>query len=226
MGAQAFQTMRQELPVARSPAASAYVRCVARNVVDAIQAEDAPRSWEVEVFDDASANAFALPGGKIGVHTGMLDVTRNQAQLATVIAHEVAHVIANHTNERLSTYTLAETGLSAVEVLAGPDGTGRRQLLGLLGAGTQVGVLLPFGREQEREADILGLRLMARAGFDPRESVALWRNMAQAGGPSPPEFLSTHPSGESRIDELTQALPAVMPLYERAVAAGRRPDCR
>jgi predicted Zn-dependent protease len=224
MGAAAFQRMRQEMPLARDAAAERYVSCVTRELARAV--ERGPDSWQVELFEDRSANAFALPGGKIGVHTGMLRVAENQDQLATVIAHEIAHVTAAHTNERLSTAAVAETGLSAVQMLLGGDSPGQRQLMGALGLGAQVGVLLPFGRAQESEADLLGLRLMARAGFDPRASVQLWRNMERQGGGSPPEFLSTHPSESSRIARLEQGMREVMPLYEQARNAGRRPDCR
>ena len=226
MGAAAFQRMRHELPLARDPAAERYVQCVTGELARALDGGPGPRSWQVELFEDRSANAFALPGGKIGVHTGMLGVATNQDQLATVLAHEIAHVTAQHTNERLSTTSVAQTGLSAVQLLLGGDSPGSQQLMGALGLGAQVGVLLPFNRTQETEADLIGLRLMARAGFDPRASVELWRAMERKGGGSPPEFLSTHPSESSRIARLEQSMREVMPLYEQAVNAGRRPRCR
>lgn len=224
MGSAAFQRMQQEMPVSHDAAAERYVQCVTSELARAV--EKGPRSWQVEVFEDPSANAFALPGGKIGVHTGMLRVAEGQDQLATVLSHEIAHVLAAHTNERLSTTAVAETGLSAVQMLLGGDSPGQRQLMSALGLGAQVGVLLPFNRAQESEADLLGLRLMARAGFDPRASVELWRRMQREAKGSPPEFLSTHPAEGTRIAQLEQHMREVTPLYQQAVSAGRRPSCR
>lgn len=224
MGAAAYTEMRRKTPAEPDAAVNAYVRCVA----DAITAELATRQkWEVTVFRDDSANAFALPGGKIGVHSGLLDVAKDQHQLATVIGHEVAHVLAAHANERISTAYAAEAGVQLATIAAAGGSTqGGRQMYALLGLGAQVGVLLPFSRAQEREADLLGLDLMAKAGFDPRRSVDLWHNMAAAGGPKPPEFLSTHPSSGTRIRELETRLGTAMPLYEQARAAGKSPRCK
>jgi predicted Zn-dependent protease len=226
MGAAAFQRLRHEKPLARDAAAERYVQCVTRELAAQLERGSGPSGWQVELFEDRSANAFALPGGKIGVHTGMLRVAENQDQLATVLAHEIAHVTAAHTNERLSTTAVAQTGLSAVQMLLGGDSPGQRQLMGALGLGAQVGVLLPFNRAQETEADLLGLRLMARAGFDPRESVELWRRMQREAKGSPPEFLSTHPAEGTRIQRLEQTMREVMPTYQQAIDAGRRPSCR
>jgi predicted Zn-dependent protease len=185
-----------------------------------------PGEWEVTVFADDQINAFALPGGKIGVYQGLLSVAENQDQLATVVAHEIAHVLSRHSNERISTQYATSTGLELASILAGQATPAKQTLFGLLGVGAQVGVLLPFGRKQESEADLVGLELMARAGFDPRQSVDLWQNMNAASGSGPPEFLSTHPSGETRIRTLTQHMPTVLPLMERARASGNTPDCR
>ena len=182
--------------------------------------------WEVTVFEEESPNAFALPGGKIGVHTGLFTVAENQDQLATVMGHEVAHVLAQHGNERVSTAYATQSGLALVSAMGDPNSATQRQLMGALGVGAQVGVLLPFSRTQESEADQIGLELMARAGFDPRESTALWRNMAAAGGGAPPEFLSTHPAHGTRIQALEAWTPGALRLMEQAHAAGRRPSCR
>jgi predicted Zn-dependent protease len=181
--------------------------------------------WEIRVFADDTPNAFALPGGKIGVNTGLLKVAHTQGQLAAVIGHEVAHVTEGHANERVSSEFAAKTGLQLLSAVADTSNPMHGQMIGLLGAGVQVGVLLPFGRDHEREADLLGLDLMAKAGFDPHESVELWRNMSKAGGAQPPEFLSTHPSRVSRIYQLKRRIPKVMPLYEAARAEGRTPRC-
>ncbi len=222
MGAAAYLETKKETPASADPRANAYVSCVADAVIGVVGGE-----WEVTVFDDKAANAFALPGGKIGVFTGMLKVAENQHQLAAVIGHEVAHVRAQHANERVSTGYVAQAGMTVVDAIAGARGVAsRNQLMALLGLGAQVGVLLPFSRAQESEADVLGLDLMAEAGFDPRESVRLWQNMARQGNEQPPEFLSTHPAHGTRIDKLNRRIPKVMPRFEAAKAAGRQPRCR
>ena len=185
------------------------------------------RDWEIQIFEDETPNAFALPGGRIGVHTGLFEVAVNADQLAAVIGHEVAHVIARHGNERISTSYVATAGLSVVEIWMGDkDPKDRENILQLLGVGATIGVMLPFSRTHESEADILGLELMARAGFDPRASVDLWQNMVAAGGGAPPEFLSTHPSGETRIRDLQANMPGAMGLYDEARAEGKNPRCR
>jgi predicted Zn-dependent protease len=225
MGIEAYSQMKQELPQSRNAETVRRVTCVSNAVTAQVRAKNAPRSWEVTVFEDDSANAFALPGGKIGVHTGLLKVAASQDELATVIGHEIAHVLAEHGNERASTTFVAQSGLQVAESLAGPQSAGRDTALAVLGLGTQVGVLLPFSRKQESEADLLGLDLMARAGFDPRASVTLWQNMARSGGGKPPEMLSTHPSSATRISELSKRIPQALPEFEAAHAAGRRPHC-
>jgi predicted Zn-dependent protease len=222
MGVAAYQEMKQKTPSSQDGGVNAYVRCVA----DAITRVVAPdTSWEVTVFEDQSANAFALPGGKIGVHTGLLDIAVNQHQLAAVIGHEIAHVEANHSNARLSAAQLSQTGLALAQVLTGATTPVKQQLMGLLGVGVQVGVLMPYGRSQESEADVLGLNYMARAGFDPKESVGLWQNMAKQSSQQPPEFLSTHPSHGTRIDDLQAKMPQAEALYQQAKAQGITPNC-
>lgn len=219
MGANAFQEIKKETPASTNATQQRYVRCVAGAITAQVDAAGAPRQWEVVVFEDDSANAFALPGGKIGVNTGILKVAKNQDQLATVIGHEVAHVLAEHANERVSQQMVAGTLMQAAGQMMDPT------LVAALGMGAQVGVLLPFSRTQESEADLLGLDLMASAGFDPRESTKFWQNMASAGGGGTPEFLSTHPSDQTRTSDLQNRIAQEMPIYEKAVAAGKRPKC-
>ena len=221
MGAQAFRTIQKDTPVERDTVTNRYVQCVA----SAITRETGGR-WEVLVFRDEAANAFALPGNRIGVYTGLLKVAENQHQLATVIGHEVAHVLAHHANERVSQQFAVEQGLTLINAVANPQSGTGRTVMGLLGVGAQYGILMPYSRVQESEADIYGLDLMARAGFDPRESVQLWRNMAKAGGGQPPEFLSTHPSHGTRINGLNGHMPVALRLQARANQSGKRPDCR
>jgi predicted Zn-dependent protease len=225
MGVAAYQKMRSETPVSNDERAHRFVRCIADAITGAIEGPQGSVAWEVTIFEDPSPNAFALPGGKIGVNTGLLPVARNQDQLATVLGHEVAHVLAGHANERVSTQYVAQAGLSAVQVLSGASSPAQQQLLGLLGVGAQVGVLLPFSRAQEREADLMGLDLMARAGFDPQQSIALWQNMEAAGGAQPPEFLSTHPSHGTRIQDLRARMPGALQLQQAARQRGLQPRC-
>ena len=231
MGQTAFAEMKGTNPISTNNAQTGYVRCVANAITAALTPDEvvglAIAGWEVELFDDPSANAFALPGGKIGVHTGLLEVARTPDQLAAVLGHEVGHVLARHGNERVSQSTLAQSGMQMAQIMTGVDTPAKQQLYGLLGAGMQYGVLMPFGRTQESEADEIGLMLMARAGFDPREAVTLWQNMgAAAAGPAPPEILSTHPSHGTRITRLNEKMSDALPAYESARAAGRRPNCR
>lgn len=231
MGKAAFVQMQGETARSTDQAKTAYVRCVAGAIVNVLRPEEmqglAVQQWEVELFEDDSANAFALPGGKMGVHTGLLDVAENQNQLAAVLGHEVGHVLARHGNARVSNSQLAQTGMAAASVFLGGDAGAQNQLMGLLGMGVQVGVLMPFGRGDESEADEIGILLMARAGFDPRESVTLWQNMGRAsGGQSPPEFMSTHPSHSTRISQLQGMMNKALPLYQAAQSSGRAPNCR
>ncbi len=225
MGVTAFQQMKQEMPVTRDKQANAYVTCVADAITRQLPAGSG-QDWEVVVFEEDSANAFALPGGKIGVHTGLLDVAENQDQLAAVMAHEVAHVLAQHSAERVSQQFATQAGLDLAGVVAGSNTQTRQQVLGLLGIGAQYGILLPYSRVQESEADGYGLELMAKAGFDPRASVQLWQNMKAQGGSAPPELLSSHPAPDTRIRDLQGRMSQMIPLYERAVEQRGVPDCR
>lgn len=225
MGVTAYQEMREQLRVSRDPAVNNYVQCITDAIVKQLPAASRNLQWEVTVFDDDSPNAFALPGGKMGVHTGMVKLAEDQDQLAAVIGHEIAHVLARHHAERISQQFATQTGMQLASAMAGPQ-TGTKQLLmGALGLGAQVGILLPYSREQEREADVYGLDLMARAGFDPRAGVTLWQNMNAAAGPRPPEFLATHPAPATRINDIQARIPQVMPYYRQAISEGRRPNC-
>jgi predicted Zn-dependent protease len=174
------------------------------------------------VFEDNSANAFALPGGKVGVYTGIFNVARNQDQLAGVIAHEIGHVISRHHDERITRQMGAAGAVQLLGALAGDYGQLAAQGGSVL---AQTGFLLPGSREQETEADVVGQRLMAQAGFDPRGAVSLWQNMIAAGGSRQPEWLSTHPNPQNRIGELQARANGLVPTYEQARASGKRPAC-
>ncbi len=230
MGVQAFDELKRQTPVEKDPAWQAYVRCVADPITRVADAHARPSDWEVVVFKDRTANAFALPGRKIGVHMGLLRVATTDGELAAVLGHEVGHVLAGHGNERVSENLAVNLGLAGTAALLsggpGKKGDNKGLLLAALGLGVQFGVLLPHSREQESEADIIGLRLMARAGFDPQESVQLWRNMIRDAGGAPPEFLSTHPSSENRIRRLESDIPKVQDDFAAARASGKIPTCR
>lgn len=226
MGASAFAQMRQEQTINYDGHTNDYVTCVANAITRQLPEQYAGLDWEVVVFDDESANAFALPGGKIGVHTGMLGVAENQGQLATVIGHEVAHVVARHGAERYSQQLAAAGASTAAALAVGSNASTTEQVaIAALGIGITYGILMPYSRTQESEADQLGLDYMAAAGFDPTQSVILWRNMGAAGGAQPPEFLSTHPSHNTRIRNLQDWMGRAQRAQGLAHAAGRRPDC-
>ena len=224
MGVAAFEETKKRTPRSKDTRLIGYVQCVAAALT---KQAGTNTQWEVQVFESPEVNAFALPGGKIGVYTGILKVASNQHQLAAILGHEIEHVLADHGNARVSAAYAAEGALSLTQALAGAPSPMKDRLFGLLGLGAQYGVLMPYGRAQETEADVLGHDLMARAGFDPREAVQLWRNMSKAaGGKSPPSFLSTHPANEERIRALTQRMPETKKLYEAARKSGQRPDCK
>lgn len=225
LGHQSFDHMKQDQKVSDDAAIKAYVQCVTQALTSGLTPEWQD-GWEVVVFEDESANAFALPGRRIGVHTGLLEVAETQDQLATVVGHEIGHVQARHGNERMSQQVAAQIGLSVAAASTDSDTAAGRATLAALGLGTQYGVLLPFSRTHESEADLLGLEIMARSGFDPAQSVVLWQNMAQQGGGQPPEWMSSHPSHRSRIRDLTAAEPTAQRLREKALAQGPQPDCR
>jgi len=221
MGVQAFSNLKQSTPVDHSTEANQFVQCVALAIT-----REVGSGWEVVVFEDGSANAFALPGKKIGVNTGLLEVAENQDQLATIIGHEVAHVLSHHANERVSQKLAVETGINALSAVASPQSAAGQQMMGLLGVGAKYGILMPYSRAQESEADILGLDLMAKAGFNPLESIQLWKNMRAEGGAQSPEFLSTHPSHRTRMDDLIEHMSVALELRNKAYKRGKRPSCR
>lgn len=229
LGAQAFTEQKAQMRQTGDAAQKRYVNCVVQAIVAQLPPEQRGIAWETAVFVDDNPNAFALPGGKVGVYTGIFSVARNQDQLATVIAHEIGHVIESHHDERITRQMGAQAGLGVVGALVGSRyGEGATQTTNQLGgAALQAAFLLPGSRAQESEADIVGQRLMAQAGFDPRQAVNLWQNMMDAsGGNRPAQWLSTHPDPSARIGELQARATSLVPTYEQARAAGRRPACR
>jgi predicted Zn-dependent protease len=218
MGVTAFQEVVKKEGVSNNPRYNEALRRVASRIT---RVSDTPNyNWEYRVIDDDDTiNAFALPGGKIGVYTGILPIAKNDAGLATVLAHEVGHVAAHHGAERLSAGILAELGAAGLGVaLSNKDPGVVNAVMQAFGLGVTVGGILPFSRNQESEADRIGLIYMARAGYDPRESIGFWQRMADAtkNKPRPPQFLSTHPGSGTRITNLQKWMPEAMYYYERS----------
>ncbi|HXV69468.1 MAG TPA: M48 family metallopeptidase [Nitrospira sp.] len=227
MGAQAYDQIKSDpnMKPSQDPREIEPVKRVAARIIEAAKrskyAEMAKQfQWEVTVIkDDKTANAFALPGGKMAVYTGIFPVAKTEAGLAAVMGHEVIHALARHGAERMSQGALTNAALQVAGAAVGA--TGGNPLLGqatmaALGVGAQVGVLLPFSRKHESEADYVGILLAADAGYDPRESIALWERMAQlSSGGGPSEFLSTHPSHDTRIDQLKSWMPEAMAIYQK-----------
>lgn len=224
-GEAAFAQLRAEMPLSTDRATIDFVACVANAIVGQLEGEMADLNWELAVVDRPDVNAFVLPGGKITVFTGLLAVTEDDDQLAAVMGHEVAHVTARHPNERASRALATGYTVGFLGAIVGGTAMANRSASTAIQAAAQLGVTLPHTRTQEREADIVGLEYMARAGFDPRASVALWKNMQKAQKGEPPAFLSTHPTSEDRIDKLVGHYPVALKLYNEAHEAGRNPDC-
>lgn len=198
------------------------VRAIAARLIAQVNVfrDDAPKwKWEVNVLTSKDINAWCMPGGKIAVYSGLIDRLKlSDDELAAVMGHEIAHALREHARERMgrqvATQTATTVGAIAIGVLTGvyidPQ---------TAGTFTQAMFVLPNSRENEQEADLIGIELAARAGYDPRAAITLWQKMAQAGGGGPPEWLSTHPSNETRLRELQNDVQKVMPLYEKAKAA-------
>ncbi len=226
LGTQAYDQVKSDpkMKPSQDPREIEPVKRVAARIIEAAKrskyAEMAQQfQWEVTVIkDDQTANAFALPGGKMAVYTGIFPIAKNEAGLAAVMGHEVVHALARHGAERMSQGQLTNAALQAAGVAAGASGMNpllSQGAMAALGAGAQVGLLLPFSRKHESEADYIGILLAADAGYDPRESVALWERMARmSGGGAQAEFVSTHPSHDTRIDQLKQWMPQALQIYQ------------
>jgi predicted Zn-dependent protease len=225
LGLTAFEKKKQETPISRDAQANARLQAVGERIAPVVKMPNA--HWEFVLFDAKEPNAFALPGGKVGVNTGILPITQDDAGLATVVAHEIAHVSAHHGAERMSQGVAVQVGgaiLSVALAAAGYGGATQDLAKGAYDVVGQVGVLLPYSRVQESEADRIGLLYMARAGYDPREAVAFWQRFAaynsRQGSGRAPEFLSTHPLDETRLNQLKEFLPQAMAEYQKAGGRG------
>jgi len=211
MGLTAYQDVLKKEKVSHDPALNELVTRVGTRIAAATGQSDF--QWEFKVLDnDKTVNAFCLPGGKVAVYTGLMPVAKDEAGLAAVIGHEVAHAIARHGAERVSQQLVLE-GVTIAAVLATRDSNRGSLYGGLIGAGATLGVLLPYSRLHESEADRMGLMYMAKAGYDPHAAVELWKRMAAQDKGKAPEFFSTHPADATRIAQIERWLPEAMGYY-------------
>jgi len=225
--AREFAKIKASAPLTTNRDTINYVACVANAVVKVLEPPFSDYNWEMAIVETNEINAFVMPGGKIVVYEGILKAARNQHQLAAVIGHEIAHVTAGHTKSKVLQGRPAQVGIAVAAVLLGGGNYGATYTAQeALSQGAMYGLMLPYKRSQETEADVIGLEYMAKAGFDPRETVPLWQNMDEIAGKAPAEFTSTHPSSENRIDSLVSEWIKVLPLYNQAHEEGRIPDCQ
>lgn len=226
MSFDAYQDFLAKHDVIENTAESRMVKRVGRRIAQAVERYFAEHdlsselrgyAWEFNLVEDPAVNAWAMPGGKVVVYSGLLPVARNETGLAVVMGHEIAHAVANHGDERMSQGLLTEMGgLALSAALAQKPRETNQLFMAAYGIGAQIGFLLPYSRLHESEADHLGLIFMAMAGYDPREAVDFWQRMARAGkGPRPPQFLSTHPASEERIENIKELMPKAMKYYEQ-----------
>jgi len=216
MASSQFEQLKQETPISTDARYNEMVQSAGKRIAK-VAAPDMPNAdWEFVVFDDdEQVNAFAMPGGKVAVYTGLFKVAKDENDLAIVMGHEVAHVAAHHGNERMSQQLLTAGGAIALGLGTKDMDEDKRQLLMMAyGAGTTLGVLLPYSRFHESEADKIGLLYAAKAGYDPRVAIPFWERMSADSSGAPPEFLSTHPSGATRIKRLQEIMPVAVNIYE------------
>lgn len=230
MGAAQYSEVLQDpkVVISKDPKEIEPVKRVAARIIEAAKRSkygDVAKAfdWEVTVIkDDNTKNAWALPGGKIAVYTGIFPMAKNEAGLAAIMGHEVVHALAEHGGERMSQGLVAQFGMTAAAIVLSTQGQNpalNALAMQAMGLGVQTGVLLPFSRKHESEADYIGILLAGDAGYDPREAIHIWERMAAASDGAPPEFLSTHPAHETRIADLTKWMPEAMELYKKAPKA-------
>jgi len=217
LGLQSYKQVLAESRVLTSGREYELVKRVAERLAPVTGKAGEKFQWAVSVVAGDQVNAFCLPGGKIVVFTGILPVAQTEAGLATVMGHEMAHATLRHGSERMFKQKTTQTFMTGVQFsMADMSWEQQRAVMGAIGAGAQYGYILPFSRDHESEADAVGLKYMARAGYDPRESIAFWERMSKAGGSrgQPPEFMSTHPGHETRIARLKELIPEAVKLYQ------------
>ena len=220
LGLTSFTELKQQTPVSRDAAANALVQRVGKRIA-AVAGPDMPNAqWEFVVFESKEVNAFCLPGGKVGVYTGILPITKDEAGMATVLGHEIAHAVARHGGERMSEAMLMQTGGQLLNAsMANSDPRWQAVAQVAFGVTTKVGIELPHSRGQESEADQIGLRYMARAGYNPEAAVQFWQRFADFNarqGGATPAFLRTHPTDDTRIRQLQQWMPTAQAEFKPA----------
>jgi len=226
MSLQEYKDVLKKSKLSNDPAEVQMVKRVGKRIASAteqfftekgMKSEIKNYKWEFNLIeDDKVANAWCMPGGKVAVYTGILPITQDATGLAVVMGHEISHAIAKHGNERMSQGLLAQLGAAGLSAaLSTNPGATSQIFMAAYGVGANVGVLLPYSRIQESEADHIGLILMAKAGYDPREAIPFWKRMNEKGGNRPPEFLSTHPAPETRIKDIEAKIPEAMKYYKR-----------
>ncbi len=212
-------SMKRHVPLEPNPRTQQYVACIANSLIEVIDDKHKALDWEAVVFDDDSINASADPNGKIAVLSGILHVADTPDELAAVLGHEIAHATLNHVMDRAKKGTRND-----MLIMLGSAALGVQE--DLIREGATIGVELPFERSQESQADLVGLTYMAKAGFDPRGAIYLWKNMSEATkGNQPPEFLSSHPSDGARTNAIIKAMAPALTEYNKAQAAGKHPNC-
>ena len=223
LGLQSYRQVLAQAQTVDSGPELEMVKRVASRLAAATGKAGQEFDWQVSLIRDGKVNAFCLPGGKIVVYTGIIPVAQSEPALATVLGHEMAHATSRHGAQRVLQQNLAQTAMTGVAAsLSDMDYDKQRLVMGALGAGAKFGVLMPFSREHESEADHIGLIYMARAGYDPQESIRFWQRMENTGGAQPPEFLSTHPSHGTRIQQLESWMPKALEEYNRAPHAEKQ----
>ena len=225
---QQYQQFIKSAPISTDKKNTALVQKVGRNIANAVETylknngyadELSSYAWEFNLVKSSDVNAFCMPGGKIVVYEGILPYTQDETGLAVVLGHEVAHAVAKHANERMSQQMMTEYGTAAIGTALGGTSAGVQQAAAAaIGLGSQYGILLPYSRKQELEADKLGLIFMAMAGYNPSQAAAFWTRMSQQGT-STPEFMSTHPSDNTRIQQIEKDLPEAMKYYNGGTGA-------
>ena len=223
-----FQSYKQfidSVPASKDKASTALVKSVGQKmamVVDTylkangMAADAATYAWEFNLVKDTTVNAFCMPGGKVVVFDGILPITKNEIGLAVVLGHEIAHAVAKHSNERMSQQMMVQYGAALTDMLlTNKSATTRATINTVYGIGAQYGVMLPYSRKHELEADRLGLIFLAMAGYDPNEAITFWERMAANSQGAPPEFMSTHPSDATRIAQIKQYLPEALQYYKK-----------
>ncbi len=225
LGLTSFNQMKKEVPISHDAAVNALLQKVGKQIAG-IAGPDMPNAqWEFVVFESKEANAFCLPGGKVGVYTGILPFTKDEAGLATVIGHEVAHAVARHGGERMSQATAVQAGGQLAGALTSSSTPLTQQAVGMVyGLGSQLGYVLPHSRKQESEADHIGLIYMARAGYDPAASIGFWERFSAQSGNGGPWFLRTHPVNETRIADLKKWLPEAQREFKGQGTGARGSD--